>query len=111
MKRIRLVKYTLITLAVLSPLCFLQTTTNADIGTSTIMNTPIDDSGIISKAQTAIDTNPALAGEKITVTSYQGIVTLEGEVSDQSQIMTAIETAKEIVGVLSVRSDLTIKAP
>lgn len=109
MKRIHLVKYILITLAIFTPVC-LQST-NADIGTSTIMNAPIDDSGIISKAQSAIDTNPALTGEKITVTSYQGIVTLEGEVSDQSQINTAIETVKEIAGVVNVRSDLTIKIP
>jgi len=109
MKRIQLIKYLLITLAIISPFCLQPT--NADIGTSTIMNTPVDDSGIISKAQTAIDTNSALTGEKITVTSHQGIVTLEGEVSEQSQINAAIETVKDIAGVLNVRSDLTVKIP
>jgi osmotically-inducible protein OsmY len=109
MKRIHLLTFILIHLAIFSPLY--SQITYADIGSSTIMNASIDDSGIISKAQTAIDTNPALTGEKITVTSYQGIVTLEGEVSEQSQISTAIDSVKDIPGVLNVRSDLTVKIP
>lgn len=107
MKRIHLVKFILIILAIYL-LQGLQTL-NADIGTSTVLNPPIDDSSIISKTQTAIDTNPALTGESITVTSNHGLVTLEGTVTDASQINTAIETAKETAGISGVKSDLTVK--
>lgn len=109
MKQIHLIKYVLVILAFFS-LAFMQNT-KADIGTSIIMNTPIDDSGIISRVQTAIDTNPTLQGESITVTSNQGVVTLEGEVEDESQINTAIQIAKNTVGVLEVNSDITLKNP
>lgn len=107
MKKNPLLKYIFIMLSTFS-LIFVHAT-NADISTSTILNPPIDDSSIISRAQSAIELNPLLSGESITVSSNHGVVTLEGEVSNQSKIDIAVKIAKETSGVIEVKSDLTIK--
>jgi len=58
----------------------------------------------------ALGADPTLAGRRIFVTTYQGVVTLVGQVASREERKAAAKAASEIRGVRSVVADLSVAA-
>jgi len=58
----------------------------------------------------ALGADPALAGRRIFVTAYQGVVTLVGQVASREERKAAAKAASEIKGVRSVVADISVAA-
>lgn len=69
----------------------------------------IDDSVITSKVKAAILGDPATKVAEINVETYKGVVQLSGFVSSQASANRAVELARGVNGVSSVRNDMRIK--
>jgi len=68
-----------------------------------------DDSVITTKVKTAIFNEPSLKSAEINVETFKGVVQLSGFVSTQSDIQKAVEVARSIKGVSSVKNDMRVK--
>jgi hyperosmotically inducible protein len=68
-----------------------------------------DDAAITSKVKTAIFNDPNLKVNEIGVETYKGVVQLSGFVSSQAEMNRAVEVARSVSGVKSVKSDMHIK--
>lgn len=68
-----------------------------------------DDAAITSKVKTAIFNDPNLKVNEIGVETYKGVVQLSGFVSSQAEMNRAVEVARSVNGVRSVKSDMHIK--
>ncbi len=64
----------------------------------------VDDAVITAKVKAAILDRPTLKLFEIKVDTFKGVVTLSGVVRTQSTIDEAVEVARRISGVKSVRS-------
>ena len=69
----------------------------------------VDDSVITTKVKAAIFDEPTLKSAEINVESFKGIVQLSGFVSSQADIHKAIEVARAVHGVRSVKNDMRLK--
>ena len=69
----------------------------------------IDDSVITSKVKTAILNEPSLKVFQINVETYKNVVQLSGSVATKVEMDTAVELARSVNGVRSVRNDLQLK--
>jgi osmotically-inducible protein OsmY len=69
----------------------------------------IDDSVITTKTKSAIFNDPSLKASEINVETYKGRVQLSGFVKSQADINQAVELAKGIAGVTSVKNDMRLK--
>jgi hypothetical protein len=69
----------------------------------------IDDSVITTKVKAAIFNEPTLKSAEINVETFKGVVQLSGFVNSQSDINKAVEVARGIKGVTSVKSDMRLK--
>jgi len=69
----------------------------------------VDDAGITARVKSAILTDPLLKGASIEVTTVNGVVTLQGTVNDEPDIVRAIEVANTQSGVKSVQNNLIVK--
>lgn len=69
----------------------------------------IDDAVITAKVKAAIFSDPGLKSAEINVETYKGIVQLSGFVNSQSDWSKAIEIARGIKGVESVKNDMRSK--
>jgi len=69
----------------------------------------VDDSVITSKVKSAILVDPATKVAEITVETYKGVVQLSGFVSSQAAANRAVELARGVKGVVSVKNDMRIK--
>jgi hyperosmotically inducible periplasmic protein len=69
----------------------------------------MSDAWITSKVKTVFLFSKNIEGSEITVTTQEGVVTLEGSVKSEKQKLQAIQLAKEVVNVKSVQSNLTIE--
>ena len=69
----------------------------------------VDDSVITTKVKTAILNDPALKVAEINVETFKGVVQLSGFVSSQAAANKAVEVARGIAGVKSVKNDMRIK--
>lgn len=69
----------------------------------------IDDTAITAKVKTALLADSDIKGLDVNVDTSQGVVTLKGEVSNQTQIDRAGKIAGEVEGVKSVVNNLSIK--
>lgn len=74
--------------------------------TSTTSNSKDDD--IVSAIYAKYAKDPALIGTTLTVSSQDGIVTINGSVTAQSQADEASIAAKSVVGVKDVRSNVNV---
>ena len=70
----------------------------------------IDDSWITTKVKTAILNEPSLKVAQINVETYKGTVQLSGFVDNQDAASRAVDAAKKVGGVKSVKNDLRIKS-
>jgi hyperosmotically inducible protein len=69
----------------------------------------VDDTVITSKIKAAILGESTLKSAEINVETYKGIVQLSGFVSSQAAANKAVELARAVKGVSSVKNDMRIK--
>ena len=69
----------------------------------------IDDSIITTKIKAAVLNEPSLKSAEINVETFKGIVQLSGFVNSESDIQKAVEVARSVKGVSSVKNDMRVK--
>ena len=69
----------------------------------------VDDSVITGKVKAAILHEPTLKSAEINVETYKGIVQLTGFVRSRTDINKAVEVARKVRGVKSVKNDMIVK--
>jgi hyperosmotically inducible protein len=80
-------------------------------GTSTKEGTGeyVDDTVITTKVKAAIFNEPSLKSAEINVETFKGTVQLSGFVSSRADINKAVEVARGVKGVTSVKNDMRLK--
>lgn len=69
----------------------------------------VDDSVITTKVKAAVFNEPMLKSAEINVETFKGVVQLSGFVSSASAANKAVEVARGVGGVRSVKNDMRIK--
>jgi osmotically-inducible protein OsmY len=69
----------------------------------------LDDSVITTKVKAAIFNEPTLKSVEINVKTYKGVVELSGLVSSKSELSKAVEVARGVEGVQSVKNYMQSK--
>ena len=69
----------------------------------------IDDAVITTKVKTAIFNEPTLKSAEINVETFKGVVQLSGFVKYQADMSRAVEVARTVGGVRSVKNDMRLK--
>jgi len=69
----------------------------------------VDDSVITSKVKAAIFGDPSLSSAEINVETFKGVVQLSGFVNSRADINRAVELARSISGVTSVKNAMRLK--
>lgn len=69
----------------------------------------VDDAVITTRVKTAIFNEPTLKSAEINVETFKGVVQLSGFVSSRSNMLTAVNVARGVNGVTSVRDDMRLK--
>jgi c(7)-type cytochrome triheme protein len=69
----------------------------------------VDDTVITAKVKAAVLGEPSLKSAEINVETFKGIVQLSGFVGSRADIGKAVEVAKGITGVKSVKNDMVLK--
>src|ERR1700752_706323 len=68
----------------------------------------IDDGSITAQVKTALLNDPVVAGLKIDVDTFKGVVTLSGAAKSPAERDKAIALARQVKGVKDVKSTLQI---
>jgi osmotically-inducible protein OsmY len=69
----------------------------------------IDDTVITTKVKAAVFNEPSLKSSEINVETFKGVVLLSGFVNSQGDINKAVEVARGVKGVKSVKNDMRLK--
>jgi osmotically-inducible protein OsmY len=69
----------------------------------------VDDTVITTKVKAAIFNEPSLKSSEIKVETFKGTVQLSGFVKYQADISRAVEVARSVNGVKSVKNDMRLK--
>ena len=69
----------------------------------------LDDTVITTKVKTAVFSEPSLKSAEINVETFKGVVQLSGFVSSRADINKAVEVARSVSGVKSVKNDMRLK--
>jgi len=69
----------------------------------------VDDTVITTKVKAAIFNEPTLKVAEINVETFKGIVQLSGFVRSNADMNKAVEIARKVGGVTSVRNDMRLK--
>jgi osmotically-inducible protein OsmY len=69
----------------------------------------VDDSVITAKAKAAILNDSSLKVNEINVETFKGVVQLSGFVRSQTDIDKAVQVARGVAGVKSVKNDMRVK--
>ena len=69
----------------------------------------VDDTVLTTKVKAAILNEPSLKSAEINVETFKGVVQLSGFVSSQTASYRAVEVARGVLGVKSVKNDMRIK--
>ena len=69
----------------------------------------VDASVITTKVKTAIFNEPSLKVAEINVETFKGVVQLSGFVKYQADMSRAVEVARTVGGVTSVKNDMRLK--
>ena len=67
-----------------------------------------DDLTISTHVKTALLNDPGVAGSRLGVETFQGVVTLSGTVPSAADVDRAIATARKVRGVKDVKSSLKV---
>jgi osmotically-inducible protein OsmY len=69
----------------------------------------VDDSVVTTKVKAAILNEPSLSSAEINVETFKGVVQLSGFVNSRADITKAVEIARGVKGVNSVKNDMRLK--
>ena len=69
----------------------------------------VDDAVITTKVKAAVLEEASLKSAEINVETYKGIVQLSGFVRSRTDINKAVEVARKVKGVASVKNDMVVK--
>jgi hyperosmotically inducible protein len=69
----------------------------------------VDDTVITAKVKTAVFNDPALKSAEINVETFKGVVQLSGFVSSAAAASKAVEVARGVSGVKTVKNDMRLK--
>lgn len=69
----------------------------------------IDDATITTRVKTSLLNDPDVAGLRIDVDTFKGLVTLSGAVKSPAERDKAVALARKVVGVTDVKSTLQIQ--
>ena len=69
----------------------------------------VDDTVITTKVKAAIFNEPSLKSAEINVETFKGVVQLSGFVTSQAAENKAVEVARTVGGVKSVKNDMRLK--
>ena len=69
----------------------------------------IDDTVLTTKVKAAVLNEPSLKSAEINVETFKGVVQLSGFVNSQADINKAVEVARGVKGVKSVKNDMRLK--
>lgn len=69
----------------------------------------VDDTVITTKVKAAVLNEPSLKSGQINVETFKGVVQLSGFVDSRASIDKAVEVARRVEGVKSVRNDMRLK--
>jgi osmotically-inducible protein OsmY len=69
----------------------------------------LDDPVITTKVKAAVLGEPSLKSAEINVETFKGVVQLSGFVSSRADINKAVEVARSVNGVKSVKNDMRLK--
>ncbi|HYQ91860.1 MAG TPA: BON domain-containing protein [Candidatus Competibacteraceae bacterium] len=69
----------------------------------------VDDTVITTKVKAAIFNDPNLKSSEINIETFKGVVQLSGFVSSRADINRAVEIARGVAGVKSVKNDMRVK--
>ena len=69
----------------------------------------IDDSVITTKVKAAVFNEPTLKSAEINVETFKGVVQLSGFVNSTADVNKAVEIARGVKGVSSVKNDMRVK--
>jgi osmotically-inducible protein OsmY len=69
----------------------------------------VDDTVITTKVKMAVFNEPSLKSAEINVETFKGVVQLSGFVGSQAAINKAVEVARSVPGVTSVKNDMRVK--
>ena len=69
----------------------------------------VDDSVITTKVKSLLAADDFLKSFQISVETYKGVVQLSGFVNAQKAVDKAVEIARSVKGVKSVKNDLIVK--
>ena len=69
----------------------------------------IDDTVITAKVKASIVNDPTLKASEINVETYKGDVQLSGFVADPTDAAKAVDIARGVKGVTSVKNDVRVK--
>lgn len=69
----------------------------------------VDDSVITAKVKSSLYADPDVKGTEIQVETFKGEVQLSGFVADADDAQKAVQIARGVKGVTSVRNDIRVK--
>ena len=69
----------------------------------------VDDTVITTKVKAAIFNEPTLKSMEINVETFKGVVQLSGFVQNRADISRAVDVARRVSGVKSVKDDMRLK--
>ena len=69
----------------------------------------VDDAVLTTKVKAAIFNEPGLKSFEINVETFKGVVQLSGFVNSQADINKAVEVARSVKGVVSVKNNMRVK--
>jgi osmotically-inducible protein OsmY len=69
----------------------------------------VDDAVITTRIKTVLLQEPSLSSAEINVETFKGVVQLSGFVMNRAAINKAVELARSIKGVTSVKNDMRLK--
>ncbi|MDP2056334.1 MAG: BON domain-containing protein [Thiobacillus sp.] len=69
----------------------------------------VDDAVITTKVKAAIFNESTLKSAEINVETFKGVVQMSGFVNSQADINKAVELARSVKGVASVKNDMRVK--
>ncbi len=69
----------------------------------------VDDTVITAKVKASIFNEPTIKASEINVETYKGVVQLSGFVAQPGDALKAVEIARGVKGVTSVKNDVRVK--
>lgn len=69
----------------------------------------VDDTVITAKVKGEIFNDPSLKSAEINVETFKGVVQLSGFVNSREDINKAVQVARSVKGVVSVKNDMRLK--